>query len=298
MSELIRSARAAAIAVLVLASSAAVAQETLMPDIHGFGYSADGSTLLVGTHHGVVAYSDGAWRRPAGAAAHDLMGFAPSAGHLYTSGHPAPGSGLKNPLGLMRSADGGMTWNSMGLLGEADFHLLGAGWSSGAVYVFNPSPNSRMRTPGLYSTVNDGFVWQRRVARGLAGAPTSIAPHPTEARTVAVGTQGGLYLSSDGGERFERLAEGQVLAAAFSPSDGSLWFSTFDGRARLERMARPGGAPEALAQPAMDRDAVAFIAHHPSDARQHAIATFERDVFVTADAGRTWTRIARRGAGQ
>src|SRR2546429_5088264 len=50
------------------------------------------------------------------------MGFAATAQGAYSSGHPAPESGLTNPFGLIRSRDGGKTWDKLGLEGESDFH--------------------------------------------------------------------------------------------------------------------------------------------------------------------------------
>ena len=76
---------------------------------------------------------------------HDYMGFSATANRLYSSGHPAPGSGLVNPFGLIRSKDGGRTWDKLGLEGETDFHLLATAWNANAIYVWNPAPSSRMR---------------------------------------------------------------------------------------------------------------------------------------------------------
>jgi photosystem II stability/assembly factor-like uncharacterized protein len=49
--------------------------------------------------------------------------------------------------------------------------------------------------------------------------------------------------------------------------------------------------------PPLERDAVAYIAQNPAARAEYAIATFGRSVFLTKDAGRTWTRIADRGRG-
>ena len=71
---------------------------------------------------------------------------------------PLPGSGLVNPFGLIKSGDGGRTWQKRGLESEADFHLLATSYGTNAVYVFTHAPNSRMSKPGIYSTVNDGLA--------------------------------------------------------------------------------------------------------------------------------------------
>jgi hypothetical protein len=45
-------------------------------------------------------------------------------------------------------------------------------------------------------------------------------------------------------------------------------------------------------------DAVAYIAQNPVNPREYAIATFERGVYISSDAGTTWTQIADRGSGK
>jgi photosystem II stability/assembly factor-like uncharacterized protein len=47
----------------------------------------------------------------------------------------------------------------------------------------------------------------------------------------------------------------------------------------------------------MPKDAVAYIAQNPATPKEYAIATFGRSVFLTKDAGRTWSRIADKGRG-
>ena len=87
----------------------ALAEEISLMHVHGLSYSADGRQLLVPSHHGLAVYSDGRWSKAPGPQ-HDYMGFAGSGTALYSSGHPAPGTGLVNPFGVIKSVDGGRTW--------------------------------------------------------------------------------------------------------------------------------------------------------------------------------------------
>jgi hypothetical protein len=59
-----------------------------------------------------------------GASRDDFMGLAGSAEVLVASGHPGAGSALPDPLGLIRSTDAGLTWETVSLTGEIDFHAL------------------------------------------------------------------------------------------------------------------------------------------------------------------------------
>ena len=179
---------------LLVAMAAAHAQPavTLM-HVHGLAYSADGKRLMIPSHHGLAVYEQGKWSKAPGPQ-HDYMGFSGTATNLYSSGHPAPNSGLVNPFGLIRSRDGGKTWDKLGLEGEIDFHLLATGWNTNAIYVFNSEPNSRMRRLGLHYTLNEGFAWKLAQAAGLEGDPRALAVHPDDAATVAVASAKGVYL--------------------------------------------------------------------------------------------------------
>ena len=62
--------------------------------------------------------------RPGAISANLVLRFT-APGELIGSGHPKDGgSGLPEDLGLIRSGDGGATWESVSLLGEADLHAL------------------------------------------------------------------------------------------------------------------------------------------------------------------------------
>lgn len=276
-------------------AGAAFAQSavTLM-HVHGLSYSADGKRLLIPSHHGLAVYEDGRWSKATGPQ-HDYMGFAASARGFYSSGHPAPGSGLVNPFGLIRSPDGGKTWNKLGLEGETDFHLLATSWNAGAIYVWNPAPSSRIKRPGLHYTLNEGFAWKAANASGLEGDPRALAVHPNDPATVAVATSKGVFVSRDHGETFRRVASSEGTAVFFDLDGKQLWYGAVDSEARLARTQLGGDDNVDVKIPAMPRDAVAYIAQNPESRSEYAIASFGRNVLLTKDAGRTWTPIAERG---
>lgn len=285
-----------ALAAGLIATAQAQATVT-MRDVHGLTYSPDGKQLVVAVHDGLVVYENGKWSKSQ-APQHDYMGFSATSKHFYSSGHPAPGSGLVNPLGVVRSRDGGRTWEKLGLEGESDFHLFAASWNTSAIYVWNHAPNSRMRQAGLHYTLDDGFVWKPARAAGLTGNPMALAVHPGNATLVAAATASGVFLSRDSGERFEPVASGAQGVSVFFDLDGKrLWYGTFDGQARLAH-APLGGKATSVALPPIGRDAVAYIAQNPANRTHYAIATFERSVYLSKDSGRTWTTIAERGAGK
>lgn len=272
------------------------AQVTLT-HVHGLAYSADGKRLMIPSHHGLAVYENGKWSKAPGPQ-HDYMGFSATAKNVYSSGHPAPASGLVNPFGLLRSRDGGKTWDKLGLEGESDFHAMATSWNTNAVYVWNSEPNSRMKQTGLHYTLHDGLDWKRARASGLDGEPHAIAVHPDDAATVAVATSTGVFLSRDSGERFASVAKGQGLSVFFDLDAKHLWYGTFDGRPHLVRGLLGGGEVSEAKLPLLEKDAVAYIVQNPKARNEYAIATFKRSVYLSKDEGRNWTQIADQGQGR
>ena len=226
------------------------------------------------------------------------MGFSGTAKHLYSSGHPAPGSGLTNPFGLIRSKDGGKSWDKLGLEGETDFHLLATGWNSNAIYVWNSAPSSRMKSRGLHYTLNDGLVWTPVRGAGLEGNPNAMGIHPDDVKSMAVATTKGIFATGDSGENFVRIVAGESTAVYYDMDGKHLWYGSYDGQARLTRAQLSGGPAVRINLPPLPKDAVAYIAQNPAKRDEYAIATFGRSVYLTKNAGRTWTAIAERGQGK
>jgi hypothetical protein len=113
---------------------------------------------------------------------------------------------------------------TLGFQGEIDFHTLGAGYKSHAVYVSNPAPSAKLPM-GLNYRLDDGKTWKKSAAQGISGEPIQIAVHPAQVNVVAVAGESGLFLSTDFGNSFERVgALSPVTAAAFAPTGETLLF--------------------------------------------------------------------------
>lgn len=146
---------------------------------HLHGAVVDGDDLLVGTHEGVhrVNIAAGSTQR-VGDSADDFMGFAGEPqGLLVASGHPGAGSTLPDPLGLITSTDGAVTWESASLLGEVDFHSLAVsgddvvGWDTRGVVLWSGDRGVTWQDgPKLTPTslaFFDGLVWLATPDQGL-----------------------------------------------------------------------------------------------------------------------------------
>jgi len=264
------------------------------PHIHGLGFSADGRQLIVPAHTGLRIFADDRWQRP-NVAPNDYMGYVATSDGFYSSGHPSPGTGLPNPIGLVKSTDGGKTLTPLGFVGEADFHLMGVGYQNHAIYVLNPVPNAKL-SAGLFYSLDDGRTWQQSPMRGVAAQPIQIAVHPTNAAIVALATEGGLVLSTDRGATFIPVeGAGQVTAAAFSPDGARLFFgstsvSVYDITSKQRTVLST--------PPITANDAISFIAANPVRAEEVAIATLGLSIYRSVDSGQSWEQIAKDGVGR
>ena len=192
-----------------------VALSSPISHVHGLVVDADGA-VRAGTHDGVrVIGVDGEVQQVG--PADDLMGMTglPRSDVLFSSGHPGPGSPLPNPVGLIRSDDGGATWTPLSLQGQVDFHALGV--SGDRVVGFDGFT-------GLLVSDDGGLSW----TPGAAVTPMSLA---VVGEQVWAATPQGLQVSDDGGATFEGRPGAPLLWLVAAGADGSLWGIDVDNRA-------------------------------------------------------------------
>jgi hypothetical protein len=211
---------------------------------HGLIVASD-RTLLAGTHSGVVAIAPDGRVTRVGSTADDLMGMTgiPGTDRLVSSGHPGPGSDLPNPVGLIVSDDGGVTWTSVSLTGLVDFHALATDGTN--VVGFDGRA-------GLLVSADGGATFEP----GAPIAPAALAVTPAG---VWATTADGVQHSGDGHGPFTAVDGAPFLVLIAAGSDGSLWGIDTDGVAwrspdgtEWERRAAVGPA-DALAVESFDR---------------------------------------------
>lgn len=114
-------------ALLLFASNSASA-ETLNSVSHIHHVKVIENKVLVLTHEGLYELVGKNNMKLVGKDKVDVMGFTTLGKELFASGHPAKGSKALNPIGLVKSIDGGLSWTAVSLVGKVDFHFLeGAG---------------------------------------------------------------------------------------------------------------------------------------------------------------------------
>lgn len=255
---------------------------------HGLSFSVDGRALLAPSEAGLAIYRDGAWSEPADVEG-SFSGFAVTGRGLYASGASEPG---RRPRGLIRSTDGGRSWQALALAGDADFPILAAGYHSNALYVFNAGENPAMPSPGIYATRDEGRSWRRAAARNLTGQIHALAAHPGNAAIIAAATERGLYLSDDAGESFRRLDGRQPATAVAFNADGTRVRYALALAGELMESGLDGRQRRAVRLPRLERDYVTCLAQNLRDEKVVAFATRRRDVYLSADGGASWRRIA------
>jgi photosystem II stability/assembly factor-like uncharacterized protein len=190
--------------------------------VHGLSVNRETDQVLLATHEGLfdVTKSPGTQIGDT----NDLMGFTAAAdqGVFYASGHPGPGSDLPNPMGLIRSVDGGKSWEQLSRQGESDFHALATARSGIVAY------------DGTLQTSPDGKTWTPATAGFV---PAVLAGNP-ETDTVLATTRDGLQRSTDGGKTWQLNAAAPVVQfVAFASGtevfgiepDGSVHYSSDAG---------------------------------------------------------------------
>ena len=194
--------------------------------IHGLGVDPADGALYAATHHGVFRLAgDGAATR-VGEGQQDTMGFTIAGPrHFLASGHPAPGEGGPDHLGLVESTDAGVTWTTLSLPGQADFHALR--FRHGMVYGLNSVTGQLMAS-------RDKTTWESRSTLG----PRDLAVSPTDPQLLLATTASGPVRSTDGGRTWTP-AGGPVLALIDWQNTDRLWgVATHRRRAALRRRRR------------------------------------------------------------
>ncbi|WP_442951507.1 F510_1955 family glycosylhydrolase [Paenibacillus sp. GYB004] len=258
---------------------------TTFMHLHGLGYSADGKRLFIPVHNGLQVYADGSWN--------EGMGFTAVDDGFYSSGHPAPGSKYKNPLGLVKSTNDGKTITVLALEGEVDLHGMTAGYRTHTLYLANPELNSKMKQSGLFYSKDEGKTWTNSPATGLKGQMTAIAAHPSDASIAAVGTTTGAYLTRDYGQRFTPLVPEQPVSALTFTDSGNVLAATSGPNAALLEINIESKQSLAIQMPS--KDTITYVVQNPANPKELALATEPKDVYLSTNRGATWIQIAEKG---
>jgi photosystem II stability/assembly factor-like uncharacterized protein len=227
---------------------------------------------MIATHTGLfrMAPGDSSPTR-VGDRRQDTMGFAVVGPDRFLgSGHPDLREDLPPLLGLIRSSDAGRSWQSVSLLGRADFHRIRV---AGTDVIAIDS------TSGLLMVSRDmGSTWRRlQPPEPLV----DVAPDPSNTRRLVATTAAGALTSVDGGGSWRRLDGPAGLIAWPSPNrlfvmDASGRVSMSTGRGNgFRAVGAIGGEPAAF-----HADGAVLLA-----------ARHDGAILRSTDEGRSWETI-------
>ncbi|HFJ9329710.1 TPA: F510_1955 family glycosylhydrolase [Bacillus paranthracis] len=263
--------------------------------IHGIGFAGNMPGVSIATHSGIKVYQNGKWLETK-TGLHDYMGFQATKNGFFASGHPEPGANLKNPLGLMKSSDGGNTLEKLAFYGESDFHNLAVGYNTEAIYLYNERPNSKLQQ-GFYFSTNNGQDWKNSKLKGLSSTIHSFSVHPDQTSVVAVSAKDGVYLSTDYGNTFE-LFSTSLESTAVTLSNEDVIYAPINKQI-VTRKSIATNEETNIQIPALDpKDAIMYISQNPQNSAEIAFATRKANVFLSKDDGKTWKQITKEGAFQ
>lgn len=238
--------------------------------VHGLGVDPADGALYAGSHHGLFRAAEGGdVAGPVGDLVQDFMGFTVAGpNHFLASGHPGPGQPGPGSLGLLESTDGGETWKSRSLEGEADFHALE--YRHDTVYGVNAMT-------GQLLVSNDMEEWDSRTDLPLA----DIAVSPEDADTLVATTEDGPALSTDGGRSFDVIDDAPLLLLVSWAQDGTLVGVSPDSVVHV----RPNGKTDFVRAGELPGPPEAFHAENADT----IYAAADGALWRSTDAGRTFT---------
>lgn len=264
--------------------------------IHGIGYPGNDEGLYVASHHGLKIFKNGEWLETTDEN-HDYMGFQAVEDGFFASGHPAEGSDLKNPLGLVKSKDKGKTLDKLAFYGESDFHFLSASYRDTVLYLINEESNSKLDR-GVYVSKDRGGAWEPVELNGLdANSLGMIAVHPENGGILAMATREGVFVSGDFGKTMTRAGDYQMVTAA-AYSRQSLYIApVYHEEIKLVRLpVEQQNAGEELPIPNLNYDnPITYIAADPEQEGRIAFITILNDLYESEDGGKTWNQLLVNG---
>jgi photosystem II stability/assembly factor-like uncharacterized protein len=128
---------------------------------------------------------------------------------------------------------------------------------------------------------------------GLSGQITALAVHPTKDAIVAVGTASGAYLSTDNGQTFAAIYTKQPVSTLAFTDNGDLLVGT--AKADLVSINLETKQLVTVKTPVKTGDVIAYVSGSPANPKEMAIATGNKDVYLSTDNGTAWRKIADQG---
>ncbi len=273
------------VALLIATTGSACAQTGSMPRdgdaqlwaglIKSKGYVVGSKLTASGLHHfeGDSAWTHSGWNTPR------IVGI------TYDPARPDT-MYLASGNGILRTHDGGESWR------------LTTDWRITEVQDVSLDPRAPdhvylASAYGVWHTEDGGETWAEAndglLPPGNNYTQTIEVDH-TQAGRVLVGTEDGVYESTDGAKSWHRVGgEGlEILDLQQSRTEPDVWIAAAYRHGLL--LSNDGGRTWSPGPDAIAGNSVHGVAIDPTDASRMAAVGWGTGVVVTEDGGRTWTR--------
>ncbi|MDK9720953.1 MAG: hypothetical protein OEL53_07195 [Rhodospirillales bacterium] len=247
--------------------------------IHGIAVDPmDSERLFLATHYGLFRASQDGTAERISETGHDLMGFVADPKNpkvFYASGHPQGGGNL----GVLRSADGGVTWKQLarGVKGPVDFHAM-------AISKGNPSVIYGVHG-GLQVSRDGGNNWE--IAGPAPEGVIGLAAGAKNSNLLYAATRSGLLISRDGGQTWKSAYASKAPATMVSTgADGTVYAYLFPhGLMRSEEGSANWSKLAAL-------PGISVMLHFAAAKDAFFAVSQDGSILKSPDGGRTWQPMA------
>lgn len=255
------------VALMALSNSASA--ETLDSVSHIHHVKVVENKMFVLTHEGLYELLSKNDMKLVGKDKIDVMGFTTLGKALFASGHPAQGSKAPNPMGLVKSIDGGLSWKAISLVGKVDFHFLeGAG---------SDLYGADSQSGNLMYSADSGKTWRSLGANTFE----DIAVSPEKSGTAIAIENSELLLTQNAFKSTTKIKSALKItqiewrnSGLYALSGNSLYKSTNSGKTWAKQNTFKG-APGIL-----------------SASDQMMLVTVGPDIYTSSSAGRNFKIVA------
>lgn len=265
-------------------------------NIQGLGYPGNDNALYVAEDKGLKMFNGSNWFETT-ANLHNYNGFQAVETGFLASGQPQKGSGLKNPLGVVKSIDKGKTLSHIAFYGQNNFPFISSNFPGNVIYVLNEQQGKDLNYGVNYSE-DGGKTWENSSLKDFkSDSMGMIAVHPQNGNMIAMATRGGVFYSENNGNTMKVVA-GPFMVTAVSFLGNTILYSSVveNYNIQLKTVNPKTGQETSIPIPFLDQEnPITYIAVNEKNQNQIAFSTYKNDLYETKNGGKSWNILLKNG---